>query len=88
MVPLIIGGNKHEGNMFMMFNPNLKEHMENSWDQYVPVNFMGRERESLDEGTEKFAKMLKEEFFQGRTPGLEFYGAQMTFTSVNSAWLF
>ena len=71
MVPLIVGGNKHEGNMFMLLNQNLKEHIENNWNKYVPANFLAREQDSLDEGTEKFAKMLKEEFFQGRTPDLE-----------------
>ena len=71
MVPTIIGGNLHEGNMFMAFNKDLKEQLENNWNQVIPVNFIGRESDSLDEETDKLAKMVKLEFFQGRTPNLE-----------------
>ena len=71
MVPLIIGGNKHEGNMFMVFNSKMTNQMEDKWEEFVSVNLLAREVDSLDEETKKFATMLKEEFFHGRTPDLE-----------------
>ena len=68
MVPTIIGGNKHEGNMFLIFNQNLTDQIENDWNKVVPVNLLGRESDSLEGETDEISKMVKTEFFQGRTP--------------------
>ena len=69
-VPLIVGSNKHEGLMFMLFNPNLQEDLRSRFNDYIPNTLLYRETDSYDEGTTKFAQMVKNEF-EGRAPDLE-----------------
>ena len=69
-VPVIIGSNKDEGLIFLNFNKNLREDVMHNFDKYIPNTFLYRETDSHDEGTAKFAQMVKEEIFQGRIPDL------------------
>ena len=70
-VPLIIGANLHEGQLFMLSKPKLQEFLEERWNQYIPNSLLNRETDSHDESTDRFAQRVKEEFFDGRTPNLE-----------------
>ena len=70
-VPLIVGSNRHEGQMFMLMNPNLQEDLRNRFFEYIPNTLLYRDTDSHDEGTNRFAQMVKKEIFGGRAPDLE-----------------
>ena len=70
-VPLIVGANQHEGQLFMLSKPKLQEFLEEKWNQYIPNSLLFRETDSHDEATDRFAQTVKEEFFDGQTPDLE-----------------
>ena len=70
-VPLIVGGNMHEGQLFLLSKPNLQNFLAERWNQFIPSSLLFRETDSHDEATDRFARTVKEEFFEGRTPDLE-----------------
>ena len=69
-VPLIIGSNRHEGQLFMLSKPKLQDYLLEKWNSYIPTSLLFRETDSHDSSTDKFARMVKEEFFGGRAPDL------------------
>ena len=54
-----------------MINPNLQEDLQNRFDEYIPNTLLYRDTDSHDEGTKRFALMVKNEIFGGRAPDLE-----------------
>ena len=70
-VPLIVGGNMHEGQLFLLSKPNLQNFLAERWNQFIPSSLLFRETDSHDEATDRFARTVREEFFEGRTPDLE-----------------
>ena len=56
-VPLIVGSNRHEGQMFMLMNPNLQEDLRSRFFEYIPNTLLYRDTDSHDEGTNRFASL-------------------------------